>query len=574
MAIKYIRINNTDGESTNLRERLSQCTQLIIDIPTKEFRTFNPSGKTPPSGSDMSHTWGLVGGNTTFTPTSVTSVGTSASLMEITPQQKKSIQSYYPNVNTILTTSESTDNARRYYIPCFKILDDTSGFAGKTSGSMYYHFYGLRTAVGITGHGLGERQVGIPFSSSVEGDATNSWYLDPSFGGEESADGTGFSWHPNFVYPSPLKVTITGSIKNDLDPEVYNITSSINLVAQDLLYSGFRSLGGGANNFSQYPSNMSIPILISASSGNDQSFKIELELTQSYSRILDTIMGVPYSNRGISTRFDSSPANYNSGWALALYSNNTHSAGDAANHNQGTSPYYIDSGQITASIEFLYRAPSTTYVNNINAGSTPFADELSSSYTPGQTFGFSITEESSSYTGSGDFLVINSASLGLNSNTFLTPNATALLNTSSMFFELPGEFTNRENLPTNGLSDYIIQNNYQWGYITKIPQFVHTASALTQQLLQTESQVIISPGADFDTSNSPNLNNVFEEEPSTKFFVVEYNNGVQNASNLRLIKDRSATPAQIEDASYSREVWISSRYKGSRISSNDFNSIQ
>jgi len=125
MAIKYIRINNTDGESTNLRERLSQCTQLIIDIPTKEFRTFNPSGKTPPSGSDMSHTWGLVGGNTTFTPTSVTSVGTSASLMEITPQSKKSIQSYYPNVNTILTTSESTDNVKKYYIPCFKILDRT-----------------------------------------------------------------------------------------------------------------------------------------------------------------------------------------------------------------------------------------------------------------------------------------------------------------------------------------------------------------------------------------------------------------------------------------------------------------
>ena len=60
MSIKYIRINNIDKESTNLKNRLSQCTQLIISAPTKEFRAFNPSGKICPYSNEFTQPTGLL----------------------------------------------------------------------------------------------------------------------------------------------------------------------------------------------------------------------------------------------------------------------------------------------------------------------------------------------------------------------------------------------------------------------------------------------------------------------------------------------------------------------------------
>jgi hypothetical protein len=82
--------------------------------------------------------------------------------------------------------------------------------------------------------------------------------------------------------------------------------------------------------------------------------------------------------------------------------------------------------------------------------------------------------------------------------------------------------------------------------------------------------------SNFQTSligDEPLQNNVIINRESTNFQDVDYSSGdgVLKPTNYSQILNSSATPAQVPDSNYTQARSINSRYKGSRVSSPDFN---
>jgi hypothetical protein len=70
----------------------------------------------------------------------------------------------------------------------------------------------------------------------------------------------------------------------------------------------------------------------------------------------------------------------------------------------------------------------------------------------------------------------------------------------------------------------------------------------------------------------PFLNNVDTSRTSSIYYTVEYNSSYILPSNLDLIESESSfILAEVNDNNYTRNSWVTSRYKGSRGTSRDFN---
>ena len=70
---------------------------------------------------------------------------------------------------------------------------------------------------------------------------------------------------------------------------------------------------------------------------------------------------------------------------------------------------------------------------------------------------------------------------------------------------------------------------------------------------------------------NPLLNNVERSVTSSIYYKIEYNNNFIIPDNMDLIQEEVALKASISDGLYSRRAWNTSRYLGSRASSQGFN---
>ena len=76
----------------------------------------------------------------------------------------------------------------------------------------------------------------------------------------------------------------------------------------------------------------------------------------------------------------------------------------------------------------------------------------------------------------------------------------------------------------------------------------------------------------FDAENTnPIYNNVNDSRLSTVFMDIDYNSGVIVPTNIKVIEDKTALKAPIQDSNYTQAAWKNGRYDGSRVSSTDFN---
>lgn len=590
---KYLRINGFDTGSTNLRNKLfnSQNLKLITPIGALQYETQTLDGL-----------FGITGGILEYNIIESTFLGgDSGSIYAVTATTpKKSIQSYYPEIATRLKTtssySQGYDRPGDYWIPCLLNKDlteiDGQGYGNSRERKFTpFIYWGLRG--GTTGvktysfHGNSNRAIQIPFSSSnaITGNKTNAWRDTFNPHDSDNSNGQNSEWVPDFVYPSPLKVKFSASIDSFLD-DTNDITSSLYLVAQTRAV-GFgtdyalseQPIPGDWGDYAKTPSlsfNVSSPILVSASLGNPQIVEIELVLTQSYSRILDSPIGIPYSKRSMSPRgilpnpFNtisfpdwSDPIEF--GWFLTLYSDNTHSSADNTNHGGGTSPYFISGGNCQADIDFLFREDTKTYVK----GQTNRGDYNTSNnpYNAGDYFkspqGTTVSRPSGSEQ---TYMVIYpSQSFGPGGGADAAGDAfnKAMLLTASMF-----------NKPDNTQEPGVSVFNNNWAWTTKIPAVTNTHSAVYYQLSLQAASLVIEGGSEIDYINN-NFNavigNASSQVRSNNYKKIDYANDSVTPSNMFAIQNGTAERAEIVDSSYSSNSWIRGRYKGTRISSNNFN---
>lgn len=583
---QYLRINYFDtGSQEYLRTRLGNATSITIASPVGNITT--PT-------QNIDNIFGITGGPTSFVSLEASYLGGSSGSVYITTitTPKKSIQSYYPNINTTLkTTSSNTEDYNRagdYWIPCLMNRDfERIGATGtlvenSPQWNTPFIYWGLRGNIkGSEGnqdiyHGNNDRSVRIPFSSSDanSGDATGAWKSSA----DSDPSGSTYGWHPQFVYPSPLKVKFTASIESFAAADS-DMTSSLYLVAQTdevgnnnhLALKAGSSYGPESAKTPSFQFNISSPIQISASVGTSQEVEFELLLTQSYSRIVDTIMGVPYSTRTAYSRGSLSgqrlitEGSFTNGWYLCLYTDSTHSSADNTIHKGGTSPYFISGGKCEADVRFIFREPTAFYQDPPYTGDFDFS---SNPYKAGDVFksprgniAISLSGSNKSY-----MVIYESQSFSpdpVDISDQDTLNANLLLS-SSMYIDGDGNpIAGGNPLTTN------------WNWTTKIPSIINTQSAGYEQLINDEAIILIEPkdadGNYVNNNFNPTIGNAHQNILSQKYYRAEYDNNTVVASNITSIEIGNAERAEVEDSSYSSNSWIRSRYKGTRVSSNDIN---
>lgn len=577
---QYLRINYFDtGSQEYLQARLKNATGITMASPVGTIST---------TTQNIDNIFGITGGPISFIPLESSLLGGSSGSVFIatitTP--KKSIQSYYPNINTTLkTTSSNTEDYNRagdYWIPCLMNRDfEKIGAVGtlvenSPQWNTPFIYWGLRADNGDDiYHGSNDRSVRIPFSSSDanSGDATGAW---KSSGGVDPSGST-YGWHPQFVYPSPLKVKFTASIESFAAANS-DMTSSLYLVAQtddvgdanDLALKAGSSYGPGSADTPSFQFNISSPIQISASVGTPQEVEFELVLTQSYSRVVDAIMGIPYSTRTAYSRGQLSgqqlttEGSFTKGWYLCLYTDSTHSSADDTIHGGGTSPYFISGGKCEADIRFVFREPTAFYQDPPYTGDFNFS---SNPYKAGDVF--KTPRGNAPITSGSDksyMVIYESQSFSPNPS---TPGAEDQVNrnlllSSSMYLDGDGDpISGEAPLTTN------------WNWTTKIPSVINTESAGYEQLINDEVLIIIEPkdsdGNYVNNNFNPIIGNAHQNVQSQIYYRAEYDNDAVIASNITSIQIGNAERAEIEDSSYSSNSWIRGRYKGTRVSSNDIN---
>ena len=143
---KYLRINIFDTGSANLRYRLFNSTKLKIIAPegTLDYNT-----------QTLDNLFGITGGVLEFNIAESTFIGGNSGSIyaTIVTTPKKSIQSYYPEINTRLKTTSSNsqgyNRAGDYWIPCLlnkdltKINDNDMGNQ-RTRKLNQFIYWGIR----------------------------------------------------------------------------------------------------------------------------------------------------------------------------------------------------------------------------------------------------------------------------------------------------------------------------------------------------------------------------------------------------------------------------------------------
>lgn len=309
------------------------------------------------------------------------------------------------------------------------------------------------------------------------------------------------------------------------------------------LYALISDYGASAGVLNFYSSNPSLfnsifplgylppqSILISASNGQDQNINFEFIVTQSYSRILNKPIGPSYG-----------PTTYTLGGS-----------------STATFPSW-----------YFYLGASTGSVGSVNSELFVSTSGLFLEITPYPPSTIAPTVD-----------IMNTSSVSYSSTKLYAGNVFTYAGVD--WIVIVPEFTTgvAEASLTVGNIDTWVKAGYISAYnITNFPSnsFYNTNSIYkgfrAASLLTTSSYIpLIDTDENYNTSEfNPLINNVDIPQQSNIFYDLDYSNGISSPLNLTQINQGSAEKAKIDDSNYSRNSWIHSRYKGSRITSPGIN---